>query len=208
MKNIFFLLLITVKISSAQNIASYLSAPFPSGLTGSPTGSAIAWVFNNKGERNIYIAEAPFYKAHQLTHYTGDEGIEISNLQFTPDGNRLLFVRGNSTNNDGEPANPAFLQTPTGRNCWITNMDGSGLRKIGPGSYSKISPDGKTLAYSSRGQIWTTSLTDTSGKSKELFQSRGGQTQFRWSPDGKQLAFVSNRDDHSFIGNFIKEWHQ
>ena len=89
MKNIFLLLLLTAKISSAQNIAPYLSAPFPTGLTGSPTGNAIAWVFNNKGERNIYIAEAPLYKAHQLTHY---EPMGIPRSYWLPQVQRTIGI--------------------------------------------------------------------------------------------------------------------
>jgi Tol biopolymer transport system component len=32
-----------------------------------------------------------------------------------------------------------------------------------------------------------------------LLQTRGSAQNLRWSPDGAYLAFVSNRDDHSFI---------
>jgi WD40 repeat protein len=71
--------------------------------------------------------------------------------------------------------------------------NGEQLRKIIDGSYYKISPDGKTLAYTSGGQIWTLSFTDTAAKPEKLFQSRGSQSQICWSPDGKMIAFVSNR---------------
>ena len=37
-------------------------------------------------------------------------------------------------------------------------------------------------------------------KPYKLFQSRGNQSNIVWSPDGKAIAFVSNRGDHSFIG--------
>src|SRR5436190_8239972 len=38
------------------------------------------------------------------------------------------------------------------------------------------------------------------GKEKKLFEIRGSVNSPQWSPDGSQLAFVSNRGDHSFIG--------
>ena len=202
MKKILFLLLVAVKISSAQTIENYLSAPFPTDLTSSSNGKTIAWVFNDKGSRNIYVAESPLFAAKKITGYAGDDGMEVNSLEFTPDGNQIVFVRGNAPNNNGEPANPAFLQTSTARNIWIINKDGSQLRKIVAASNFKISPDGKKLAYTSGGQIWTISLTDTSYKLEKLFQSRGGQSQIRWSPDGLNLAFVSNRGDHSFIGTY------
>src|SRR5215831_6488237 len=99
MKKCFFLLLIVTHFCSAQTIENYLSAPFPTDLTGSPDGKTIAWVFNDKGSRNVFVAEAPAFVAKSITAYVGDDGTEISNLQFTPDGGQILFVRGNGSNN-------------------------------------------------------------------------------------------------------------
>ena len=200
MKKFFLLSVFITHIAAAQSIESYLSSPFPTDLNASPDGKTIAWVFNDKGSRNIYVAEAPAFTAKRITPYSGDDGIEINSLNFTPDGNSIVFVRGNGTNNRGEAANPAFLQSTTERNIWIIQKMGNNLRKIGPGSYPKISPDGKTVAYLSGGQVWTALLNDSLGKPQKLFQSRGGQVQIRWSPDGNRLAFVSNRGDHSFVG--------
>ena len=47
-------------------IDQVLSAPFPGNLTAAPTGDAVAWVFNDKGVRNLWVAEAPEYKARPL----------------------------------------------------------------------------------------------------------------------------------------------
>ena len=200
MKKIFLLSVFISQLSAAQTIESYLSPPCPTDLTASPDGKTLAWVFNDKGSRNIYLAEAPVWAAKKITPYSGDDGMEINNLQFAPDGNTIIYVRGNGANNQGEAANPAFLQTTTERNIWVISKNGTGLSKIGPGTYPKISPDGKTIACLSGGQVCTSSLIDSSSRLQKLFQSRGGQSQLRWSPDGTKLVFVSNRGDHSFIG--------
>ena len=200
MKNLIFLFILFPVLASAQNISNYLSAPFPTDLTASKNTNTIAWVFNDKGSRNIYVASGPLFLAKKITGYSGDDGMEINSLQFAPDGRQLLFVRGNEKNNSGEAANPAFLQTSTERTTWAVQPDGNNLQKLPDGSGFKISPDSKVLAYLSGGQVWTTSLNDTASKPEKLFQARGSLAQLRWSPDGSNLAFVSYRGDHAFTG--------
>jgi dipeptidyl aminopeptidase/acylaminoacyl peptidase len=207
MKKYFLLIIYISQIASAQTIENLLSPPFPTGLTASADGKNIAWVFNNKGSRNIFLANSSAFNAKQITNYSGDDGMEINSVCLNTDGSKIVFVRGNTNNNRGEPANPAFLQTSTERILWVMDNDGKSLRKIAVGSSPEISPDGKTMVYLSGGQIWTASLTDSTIKNQKLFQSRGGQSQMHWSPDGNMLAFVSDRSDHSFVGmyNFIKK---
>ncbi|HET7103873.1 MAG TPA: prolyl oligopeptidase family serine peptidase [Terracidiphilus sp.] len=62
-----------------------------------------------------------------------------------------------------------------------------------------ISPDGKTMAYITRGQVWTVSLDTQNAKPEQLLQMHGYTMGLRWSPDGSHLGLVSNRGDHSFI---------
>src|SRR5215211_728176 len=48
-----------------EQIKSY---PFPNELTASATGSRIAWAFNERGARNVWVAEGPDFKARRLTN--------------------------------------------------------------------------------------------------------------------------------------------
>ena len=74
-KIIFFFLIVSmtvVKISSAQQMADYLSPAFPTDLVSNHKGDAIAWVFNDKGSRNIYYGQPATSNYKSLTSYKGD----------------------------------------------------------------------------------------------------------------------------------------
>ncbi len=181
-------------------IENLLSVPYPTELKSSKDGKHIAWVFNNQGVRNVFAADAPLFAVRQVTANTADNGIEITDIAFSADGNRVFFTQGNSVNGAGEAANPAMLQEKTGQDVWVVNSNGTALRKIAPGTGAAPSPDGSTVAFTAHGKVWLASLTDTAKKPEQLFEARGGLGDLRWSPNGSTLAFISNRGDHAFLG--------
>ncbi|MFZ6011631.1 MAG: prolyl oligopeptidase family serine peptidase [Bacteroidota bacterium] len=196
----FLLLWITCLVQAQVTIENLLNVPFPTNLISSADGKRIAWVFNDQGMRNIWVAEVPDLKARKLTQYTQDDGQELSALKFTPDGDKIVFIRGSFPNAQGEFPNPLTLQQDMTRAIWVIQWNGES-KKLVNGSYPVISPDGKKIAYLSGGQVWTVP-TDGSAEAKKLFQSRGTPMAMRWSPDGTKLAFSSHRGDHTFAGIF------
>lgn len=189
----------------AQDIADYLSAPFPSSLVTSPDGKTVAWIFNDKGERNIYLAKSPGYEVQKLTDFEGDIGISIGQLTFSPKGDYLIFVRGNSNNRSGEPANPAQLQLDTSQNIYVFHIEDKNYYCLSTGQSPVIHPDGKTMTFLEKGAIHQISYQDPEADSEQLFKARGSIIQHSWSPDGKYLAFTSFRDDHAFLGIYNPE---
>jgi dipeptidyl aminopeptidase/acylaminoacyl peptidase len=185
----------------AQTLKEILDAPFASDLTVSRDGKTIAWVENVAGARNVFVGSGnDFSTVTQLTNYLGDQGVSLGNLIFSADGKNLIFVRGNTKNNQGEPANPALLQENTEQTIYMQGLDVDTLVKISAGASPKLSHDGSKLGFIKGGQVWVAHLLENSIQPKELFRVRGRQSDIKWSPDDCQVAFTSSRGDHAYIG--------
>lgn len=176
-----------------------MSAPFPTDLTAAPKGGAVAWVLDQNGARNLWVAEAPDYKGRRLTNYRDDDGQEIAQIAWTPDGRSIVFVRGGDFETFGDNPNPASLPQGVEQDIWIAPVSGGAPRKITEGSQPAVSPTASQIAYLKKNEVWTIGL-DENAKPTQLIHTKGQAGELRWSPDGSRLAFVTSRSDHSFVG--------
>jgi hypothetical protein len=82
--------------TSAGNftMAQALDYPFVSDLAGAERADRVAWVRNLAGVRNVWVADGPAFKPRQVTHYADDDGQEITQLTYSPDGQYLVCVLG------------------------------------------------------------------------------------------------------------------
>lgn len=193
------LLFALASAASAQSlrIEDLLSAPFNSSLITS--GNRAAWVSNVEGARNLWFAEAPEWKGRQLTPYSGDEGIEIDDADFTPDGQSIVFVRGGDAETGGDLMNPRHLPESPDQAIWIIGVKDRALRKLADGNAPRISPRGDRIVYIAKRQLFALSLAPDA-KPETLIAQQGTRHTLRWSPDGSKLAFVSARREHAFVG--------
>lgn len=197
-----------VAASKADNftLPQALAFPFVSDLVTDRAGTRMAWVRISGGVRNIWVADAPRFTPRQVTRFTADDGEELTQLVFSPDGRMLVFVRGgdHDSNFAGEgnrPPNPT--SGPATPKVMLWRADPSGTAPavaITEGDAPAISAQG-VLAFVRNGEVWTAPLTG-GGEPARLFYDRGSDQSLVWSPDGSRLAFVSDRKDHSFIGVF------
>src|SRR5260370_24968560 len=86
--------LASLALAKTFTLEQVLSAPFPSELIAAPGGGKVAWLLNEPGARNIWIAAAPDFKGLRLTNYTPDDGPDCRQLCRTPRPKAVGYRRG------------------------------------------------------------------------------------------------------------------
>ena len=182
------------------------SLPFPDALTAAATGRKLAWELNERGVRNVWVAEGPDFKARQLTPYSADDGQELTSISISADGKWVVYVRGgdHGANWEGPPPNPASLPEAPKVQIWSVPFAGGTPKLLADGDDPVISPKSDVVAFGSGNQISVVPV-DGSAPAKKLIAAKGTIEDAQWSPDGSRLAFVSDRGDHAFIGVFTGE---
>jgi Tol biopolymer transport system component len=180
-------------------LAALCSLPvsFTAGAAG-PAGAApaalpqgtVVFAGTHSGDFGIYSVRADGTRLGQLTH----SGAEDSAPLFSPDGRRILFLRGSTS-----VLIPKLA-------LWVMNADGSGQRRLASyGIDPAWSPDSRRIAYVGVGRsLDDTSLTvvDASGRNRRVVRRHAREP--AWSPDGKRLAVATtgpaDRTDLAVVG--------
>ncbi len=149
-----FLISLPVLGAGSFSIDQVLSSPFPSDLTASPRGDAVAWVLYAKGVRNVWVAKAPEYVGRPITKFTADDGQEIDEIAWKPDASGLYFTRGGDVSARGDFPNPQSNPAGVQQEIWSVELTGD-ARKVGNGHTPVVNPDGSGVAWIYGGQVWT-----------------------------------------------------
>ncbi|MCJ7679594.1 MAG: prolyl oligopeptidase family serine peptidase, partial [Candidatus Aminicenantes bacterium] len=182
-----------------------LSPPYPWGLVSASQTDRIAWIFYERGERNVWTAAAPDFKPVNLTGYKKDEVFELPDVFLSNDGTIAVYIKNGRPNSAGWVTNSDSRPVRRRQEIWAVQTSGGKPWLVTEGSDPVLSPDNKWMLVVKDGLIHRYSLdpqhdSSVPPKQKILFYAAGQNNSPRFSPDGRMVAFVSRRNDHSFIG--------
>ncbi len=177
------------------SIQDILSPGFPSSLVSATHADRIAWIENERGMRNVYTAMPPGYEPVRLTNYLEDDGINLTRLQISDDGEIVIFLRGGfvrgrfirgNPNRDGWFANPTSDPRGGERVVWAMSTRGGNPWRVVAMRFSRcpdracwvarlrsarrgftLSPDGRWVLYEQDGQIYRAPVNSGFGVAQE-----------------------------------------
>lgn len=156
--------------------------------------NGIYFLSDRKDTHNIWYQLVKGGPARQITHVTGDR---VRDFTVSADGRRLAYTQWDKTFVVSLPSgSPREIEITAGSDSPTNAIE---LKTLTSGaSEVEASPDGKEIALVARGEIFVIK-TDPDKPTRRVTNSSARDRHVTWSPDGKALYFVSDREGREAI---------
>jgi dipeptidyl aminopeptidase/acylaminoacyl peptidase len=157
----------------------------------SPDGRRIAFAADRYGSEDIYVVAVPSGEVTRLTSHPDYEVFP----SWTPDGRHVVFDRLDDRWLDHDVlAVPADGSAPP--RLVVRDPDFFDYRGGTAFGYAPVSRDGGRVLFRSQRSGWLNYWTVplAGGEPRPVAAEQAEQSEASWSPDGKSIAYVSNRN--------------
>ena len=186
----------------------------------SPDGKWISFTSNRDGKTNLYVLPSTGGESEKLT----DVKTGVGNYSWSSNGEMIAFLMQDAAESKEEKDKKAnnewyFMDEVVKQNrmyiLWLNKKDTAGKyiqKKLSTGNYNinafDWSPDDRSIAYSfakspeANDNVYSdvSVIEIESGKIKSIAATAAGESNPKFSPDGKLIAYYSTADPNDWPG--------